>query len=85
MRTSVGVLGGIVILFVGFHGLNRAASGVESTASATGNETQAAFNTSQEVFGGIGQAAGPAIVWMGIAAFILVALGYLVVAGNSGR
>lgn len=86
MRTSVAALGGIVVLFVGFFGLQEAASQSKDAAVTNGtNSTSAAWNTSTEVFGGIGQAMGPGVVWMGIAAVILVALGFLVVAGNSGR
>lgn len=86
MRASVGILGGISMLFVGFYGLSEMASQTEDPAVTNGtNATGSAFNTTSEVLGGIGQAASPAIVWMGVAAFILVALGFLVAAGNSGR
>jgi len=86
MRTSVAALGGIAVLFVGFFGLQEAASQSKDAAVTNGtNSTSAAWNTSTEVFNGLGQAFGPGIVWFGIAAVIIVALGFLVMAGNSGR
>ena len=86
MRATVGILGGISVLFVGFMGLAEQAGQTEDAAVTNGTNSSAeAFNATTEVFGGLGQAAGPGIVWMGIAAVILIALGFLVVAGNSGR
>jgi hypothetical protein len=74
------------VLFVGFTALAEQAGQTEDAAVTNGtNASASAFNSTTEVFGGLGQAAGPGIVWMGIAAIILVALGFLVVAGSSGR
>lgn len=85
MRTVVSILGGISILFVGFFALAEAASQSKEAAVTNGtNASEAAWNMSTDVFGGLGQAAGPGIVWMGIAAIILVFLGFLVYAGQSG-
>lgn len=86
MRTSVASLGAIVMLLVGFIGLGELASDTESVAVTNGtNATADSFNMTTEVFGGLGQAASGGIVWMGVAAVILVALGFLVLAGSSGR
>jgi len=86
MRSTVSILGGITVLFVGFYGLSEAASQSREHAVINGtNASASAYNSTTEVFGGIGQAASGGIVWMGIAAIILVALGFLVAAGNSGR
>jgi hypothetical protein len=86
MRTSVAALGGIVILFVGFFGLSQQASQVKDVAVTNGtNATAGSYNLATEVFGGLGITMSSAVVWMGIAALILVVMGYLVVAGNSGR
>jgi len=74
------------MLFVGFYGLSESAQQSKDVAVTNGtNATSSAYNTTSEVFGGLGQAMGPGVVWMGIAAIIIIALGYLVVAGNSGR
>lgn len=86
MRSTVAILGGISVLFVGFYGLSESAQQTKDVAVTNGtNATSSAYNATTGVFGGIGEAASGGIVWMGIAAIILVALGYLVVAGNSGR
>lgn len=86
MRVSVAILGGISILFVGFMAIAESASQSEDAAVTNGtNASEAAWNMADGVFGGLGQAAGPGIVWMGIAAIIIVCLGFLVYAGSSGR
>lgn len=86
MRASIGILGGISILFIGFYGLSEQASQTKDVAVTNGtNSTASAFNSTTEVFGGLGQAFAPGLVWMGVAALILVALGFLLAAGNSGR
>lgn len=86
MRTSIAALGGIVILFVGFFGLSQQAQQVKDVAVTNGtNATSSSFNMTTNIFSGAGQAASGAVVWAGVAAVVLVALGYLVVAGNSGR
>jgi len=83
MRTTVGILGGISILLVGSFALAEGAANANSaTSTAAGNN---AATVSQEVFGGVLTAFGPAVVWMGVAAIVLISLGYLVAAGSSGR
>jgi len=80
------ILGGISILVVGFFGLQEASIQTKDAAVTNGtNATQSAYNTTTGIIDGIGQAFAPGIVWFGIAAIILVALGFLVVAGKSGR
>lgn len=83
MRTTVAILGGITVLFVGFISMSEASQSA-GNQSLNGSEADA-LNTTDQVFNGLGQAFGPGIVWMGIAAVILIFLGYLVVAGRSGR
>lgn len=86
MRATVGIFGGIVTLLVGFYGLSEASSQTKDAAVTNGtNASSSAYNTTNAVVDGIGQAASPAVVWMGIAAIILVALAVLVTAGSSGR
>jgi len=86
MRTTVSILAGISILVVGFFGLQAQATNVKDAAVANGTNASAeAYNMTSGIFEGIGQAASPGIVWFGIAAIVLVGLGFLVVAGNSGR
>lgn len=82
MRTVVAMLLSISMLFVGVTAISESAQQAEDTAMQT-NASADAWNLSTEVFGGIGQA-GVGIVWFGIAAVVLVALGFLVYAGASG-
>jgi hypothetical protein len=85
MRSTTAILGGISMLFIGFFGLSFAAQGVETTALSGSNESQAAYNASVGIIDGIGQAAAPAVVWMGVAAIVLISGGYLVVVSQNGR
>lgn len=84
MRTTVAVGLGVVIMFIGAMALSESAQQSEETAmnSSSGGE---AWNLSTEVFDGIGQVAGPGVVFMGVAAIVLVSLGLLVAAGQNGR
>lgn len=84
MRVTVAVGLGVLMMFIGVSALSQSAQQAEPTAmnSSGGGD---AYNLSTEVFDGIGQAAGPGVVFMGVAAIVLVALGVLVAAGRSGR
>lgn len=83
MRTSVAILGGISVLVVGFFGLAEASRSA-GNQPLNGSEADA-LNATDGVFTGLGQAFAPGIVWLGIAAIVLVFLGYLVAAGQFGR
>lgn len=85
MRASVGLLGGITILFVGIFAIGRSADLAYEPAVANGTEnTSAAYNMSQGVFEGLGQVAAPGVVWAGVAAFILLSLALLYLVGTGG-
>jgi len=73
------------MLFVGFIALSNAAQDVEPTALNGTNASATAYNTTEGIINGLGQAMSPAVVFGGVGAFVVVVLGYLVVAGNSGR
>jgi hypothetical protein len=82
----MGLLGGVVVLFVGWQALGIAAERSRDAAVVNGtNESAAAWNMSTGVFEGIGAAASPAIVWGGVAAFILLSLGLLIAVQGGGR
>lgn len=86
MRTVLGVLGSISMLVVGVFALSEQAQQVKDPAVTNGtNATESAYNTTSTVVEGVTTAAGPGLVWMGVAAIVLVALGFLVYAGSSGR
>jgi len=81
MRASIAALGSISILFVGVVAISESAQQADpEVSSQAGNES---FQLATDVFGGIGQA-GVGIVWFGVAAVVLIALGMLVVAGQQG-
>lgn len=85
MRSSVALLGGIVTLFVGWQALGTAADNSQSAAVQNGtNSSAAAWNMSESIYSGLGEAAGPSIVWMGVGSLILIACGTLVVAARGG-
>ena len=86
VRASMALLGGVVVLFLGWQALGIAAEGARETAVVNGtNESAAVWNMSTGIFEGVGAAASPAIVWGGVAAFILLALGLLIAVQGGGR
>jgi len=86
MRVTVGVLLAIVILFGGFTALSMQADQVQDTAVTNGtNQSAEAYNLTSQLYNGVGQGLSEGLVYMGIGAILVVALGYLVVAGKSGR
>lgn len=85
MRATTAILGSIVMLFLGFFGLSYAAENVQTQALNGTNQSAAAYNTTTAITDGLGQAFAPAVVWMGVAAIILIALGYLVFATSGSR
>jgi hypothetical protein len=78
---TVAVVAAISILFGGVIAISESAQQVQPTLNST--SANASYNMSVSVFTGVSQA-GTGVVWGGIAAIVLVALGILVVAGRSG-
>lgn len=86
MRASVAVFMAISILFVGVFAISESAQDAQGPAVANGTDaTASAYNTSEGVFEGVAQVSSDAVVWVGIAAVIVVALGLLYMASQSGR
>lgn len=82
MRTIVAVVMSTTFLFIGGYAISYQAQETQPTLNSTrANET---FNVSLDVFEGVTSAGGMGIVWFGVAAVLLVALGFLVVAAQSG-
>lgn len=81
IRTSVASLLSIVVLFVGLFAVSESAQQHQSGVNSTAGEN--ASSLADGVFGGV-FSAGQGIVWFGVAAFVVVALGLLVAAGASG-
>lgn len=84
MRTILAVVLAITILFVGVTAMSNSAQQSEATALNSSNASSDAYNLSTDVYGGIGEAASGALVYGGVGAIVLVALGFLVAAGNTG-
>lgn len=71
------------MLGMGYIGLSRVATDTKPGLNTTAQNES--FAIAEGVFSGIGQGAGTGIVWFGVAAIVLVALGFLVASGGSGR
>jgi len=85
MRTIVAAVASSSMLVVGVFALSQASQQAAPAAQNSSNDTQAALETANQVFGGFIEAAGPGVVWMGIAAVVLVSLGMLVATAGGGR
>lgn len=85
MRLSIGVLGGIVLLFIGIFAINESAEQAYEPAVTNGsNASASAYNTSEAVLQGVTNATVSYLVYAAVAAFILVSLGILLVASRGG-
>jgi len=85
IRTSVAGLLAIPLLFIGVTAISESAQQTEQTAVNASAESHDAYNMSTTVFNDVAQGGGEAIVWFGIAAVIIVAVGFLVAGGTGGR
>lgn len=82
LRVTVAVTLAITMLFVGLTAISESAQQAQPALDSTSaNES---YDLATGVFGGAMQGGAEAIVWFGIAAIVLVALGLLVSAGRSG-
>jgi len=84
MRTSVGLLGGIIILMVGIRGLSLAGQRSQDHAYNSSNASSEAWNTTDAIFSGVGEGAFGGWALMAIAAFMLVAVALTLTAARSG-
>lgn len=84
VRATLGILGAITMLFIGIVAVSTAAQQSESRAMNSTNGGAEAWNATTGIVEGVGQAAGPAVVYGGIAAIILIVCGLLVMASRSG-
>lgn len=82
MRASVTILLGTVILFVGTRAISESAQQNEAPSNQSAQDAQ---TMAEGVFEGIlGGGAGEGIVWFGVAAIIMIALGILVASYQGG-
>ena len=84
MRTSVAAVMSISVLFVGVFAISESAQQSKQTALGGSQASSNAYNTGVSVFDGVVQGGGTGIVWFGVAAVVIVALGALVFAGSGG-
>lgn len=82
MRASVAILGAITFLFVGFTAISESAQQAEPGLNSTASNSS--YQLGVDVFTGVGEAGGQALVYGGIGAIVLIALGIAVVAGSGG-
>ena len=86
MRALAGVLLAIVIVFVGIIAISTAAQESRDAAVINGTNASAdAWNATTNVTEKVMEGGGQIVVYGGIGAAILVALGFLLSAGMSGR
>lgn len=85
MRLTVAVMAATSAFFVGVVALGEAASQTEASGALNSTSANASYNMSVDVFSGLATGGGEAIVWFGVAAIVMAALGLLVWAGSSGR
>lgn len=82
MRTTVAIAIAVSVLFLGVTAMSQAAQDAESTG-LNASDGGAAYNTSVELFTGLGTVGGQAVVYGGVAAIVLGSIGLLWLAGNS--
>lgn len=86
MRTIGAVVLAIMIIFVGIIAVSTVAQDTEDAAVTNGtNASGDAWNATTDVTQGLMQGYVPLLVYGGIGTIIIVGLGYLVVAGSTGR
>lgn len=82
MRTTVAIALAVSVLFVGVIAMSQAAQDSEATAM-NASDGGAAYNTSVDLFTGVGEVGGQGVVFFGVAAIVLSSLGLLWLAGNN--
>ena len=73
-----------MMLVVGLFAVSEAGQSARDTALNGSNTTASTYNTTNSVLGGLVSGGGELVVWGGIAACVVGALGVLVYAGNQG-
>jgi len=85
MRTIGAVLLVVGLLFVGILGMTVASDSVEDTVANSTNQTQDMFDYTQDFTGTTSTILSTAMLWGGLAAMVLTAVGVLVYVGPRGR
>ncbi|MGK7294866.1 MAG: hypothetical protein ACNS61_03435 [Candidatus Wenzhouxiangella sp. M2_3B_020] len=82
MRASVAILGAITFLFVGLTAISQSAQ--EAKPGLNSTSANESYQLGVDVFTGVGQGGASALVYGGIGAIVLIALGLLVVVMQGG-
>lgn len=82
MRVIVAVAGAISALLLGVWALSLQAQEVKPTLNTSAEN--ATYNATLGIVEGISSTGADGVVWFGVAAFVLVSLGYLVAAATGG-
>lgn len=85
MRASVAIVLGIVMLAVGFQAMSLQSQDVAPDINNSTNTTTDAYNATNDVYTGLATTFSTALPWMGFAAIILLAGGFLVTTGGAAR
>jgi len=86
IRSSLGVIVGFVVFFVGLVAIGMQANIVKPRAlNSTANGSSAAYNTTTSIFEGLGAIGGQAVPIVGMVMFLLVCVGLLVVVYGGAR
>lgn len=86
MRTIVAVILAFSILILGFQavGIQMDSADTHIAETNTTNATDDAYNISSGVYEAVGEAGSQAVPWVGVAAIVLVSLGFLAFAWRGG-
>lgn len=82
MRTTVAVTAAISVLFVGVWAIGQQASTVQPKLNSSA--ANASYDAATGVFETVGGPGGSGIVWFGVGAIVIAAMGFLVVASRGG-
>lgn len=86
IRSSIGILGGVAVFFVGLVAIGTQADIVRPQAlNSTANGSSSSFNATTGIFEGIGGVAGTVVPVVGMVVFLLLCIGLLVVVYGNAR
>lgn len=84
MRASIAVAGSVSMVVVGVFAVSQASQQAQPVVNNSSNDTQAAADAANQVFGGLFTGLSPALVFMGVAALVVISLGILVATYQGG-
>jgi ABC-type multidrug transport system permease subunit len=85
MRASVAIVLATVMLAVGFQAMSLQSQDVAPDINNSTNTTTDVYNATNDVYTGLAITFSTVLPWMGFAAIILLAGGFLVTSGGAAR